>query len=187
MSYINQIRNQLQLSQQQMADILGVDRSLITRAENGLKTISTSASNILFKLAGFADINAKHNYDNTELEIRLQRHQAKTLKEIKKRERVCLHKVTGLQFRLDSLSAAFYKTQIWRALVQQRLQELSPGEENKIQRLLLEYHLLKTQQKLVQCGLLEQKKLQVKIELLHAEVEIIKKWSKGLEDETITI
>ncbi len=154
--------------------IVNFDES-VTKAEKSVRSLPDNAFKLLYSLSNFTENFSKISVDNSELDIRIQRHQEKTIKEFQKREKSCLHSITGLQFRLDAMCAAFEKNKVWRSLVQQRLQEIIPTAENKPQRLLLEIHILKTQRDLVKFGPVEQAKIRLKIELLNAEITTLQK------------
>ena len=168
------VREKLSISQQYLADYLGISRSLLAMYEKNLRSLPTKAS---LKLAELELIYYRLNTKTGRLKTapshpEMERHTVKTKKAIKAHAATCNYKIILLQHKLDTMINEHSKA----LMLQQLLDELESPEVKKNQRSLenLWIQVLKNEalKKMIRHGEISRAKLQAELEVLAAAADI---------------
>lgn len=189
MDFLTEIRQNLQISQKQLAAYLGVSRELINLGEKGLRSLPHSAWEQLRNLSLNNLSRKDFQITDASLQAKLQEEKDRELKKLADREKLCLLHSAVLQIKLNKMRLRYEKTTQWYLAIQHRLAEITAIPENeetlaqRRQRLLLEIELSDAEETLLETSPTEQAKLRAQIFLLNAEAEVNRRIVEGRMEE----
>ncbi len=165
------IREQLGLSQQQLADYLGISRALLSLVEANQRSLPTNASIKETQLIQAIQHDAQEpllqlvqftTQQNESFQKILLQRKAEVVYELALAKRKLKKLELQYQQAVKALHTANYL-----------LSNLPIGAKNKLDKLWLELLLEESMQKLEACGEVAQQKLQLKIKLLEKEMALL--------------
>lgn len=157
------IRQIFDLTQQQLADYLGVSRSRLALAETGRRDLPVSA---LIRLAGLEkSLHNNISYKQQHLHVQA----GKDLAAMRRHAKACQHKARAAKMKLDELQQNYQHCVMALMAVDQLLNNLLPAKENRKDQLWLELLLAQTLKKLNRCGPAAQVKIKLTMQALEMQ------------------
>ncbi|CAN5861387.1 hypothetical protein BH11BAC4_BH11BAC4_22650 [soil metagenome] len=177
-------RKKLGLSQQELADRLGVDRSTISLVELNLRSLPTAALLKLAALETSGELAAMERGPDMEEETETMNSAelnawTRYCNQLLLQERNCNQNSHLLQRKLDNMTGLYNKTNEWLQAID-KAAEVRENAWSKRQRLVAMGRLSK-------CGLITQYLLQRRIDLLKAEAELNQNTYRQCQDDYVNL
>lgn len=175
-------REQISITQQHLAEYLGISRSLLSLYEKGLRNLPASADIKLSKLQlSYLQLQqAKTKTKADSLYPYLQKDHDKTKKEIKNHAAICSYKKQLAERQLNSMGKEYEKAIALLGLLDVVSSTTPKNKKSGIDHLWIEVQKNEALKKLVRHGSAAQAKLEAKIQTLNAEAAIYDKVHKRM-------
>ena len=174
-------REKIAVSQQYMAQYLGISRPLLSLYEKGLRSLPTEA---LLKLSAlelaFHQLQQVKNKKPAPVHPNQQKHADKTKKMMEQHSATCRYKQKLAQRELDKMVKEHTKLNGLLALLDKLTTAGSKTKTRKFDQLWIEMRKNEAHEKMLLFGNASQAKLQAKIETLDAEAAIYERYHKKL-------
>lgn len=160
------IREELGISQQQLADYLGVSRALLSLAEMNERSLPAAA---LIK-AGEIELVLKSKKTSPKLKQFTNKQTTALQKMLQQRRKDCVYELSVAKKKLDKMKLQYQQAANALSVANSLLNTVSNDAKRKMDKLWLEILEDDTLKKMQSFGEAAQMKLQLKIELLEFEL-----------------
>ena len=168
------VRESLSISQQHLADYLGISRSLLSMYEKNLRSLPAKAS---LKLAELELIYHRLNTKTSRLKTapshpEMEKHAVKTKKAIKAHADTCNYKIMLLQKKLDTMIHEHSKALILQQLLDELESPAVKKNQHSLENLWIQVQKNEALKKMIRHGEISRAKLQAELEVLEAAADI---------------
>ncbi len=182
MKSLQDIRSKYLLTQQQLADWLGVSRPLITLAEKGARSLPTAA---FIKLAEMeksyhAALQQKKQLTDAKLEAGIRQQKVLKAKRVKNRAEICRLNAGMMKYKLNKLVKEHESAKTCMKAISILLAGQSTGKKESGQKIWLGIRELEMRKRLMRSGEHMQAMLQHKIDLFLSEAHIHERLERRL-------